>query len=85
MPYWLWLIIGSLVAMVWAMLRYHVEPMIILALLVCVSLLAISVMFVADAAKDETKARITQLEIATSRAESKLEQHEKRISDIETL
>ena len=85
MPYWLWLIIGSLVAMVWAMLRYHVEPMIILALLVCVSLLAIAVMFVADASNDDAKVRIAQLEMSVEKVESKLELHEKRIRRVETL
>lgn len=85
MSYWMWMIIVALVAMVWTMLRYHVEPMIILALLVCVSLLAISVMFVAEAARDVTDAKVARLEILTAKAEERLKMHEQRINDIETL
>ena len=52
MTYGMWILIASLIGMVWAMLRFHVDPPIILALLVCVSLLCVATMFVSEAAKD---------------------------------
>ena len=85
MAYWSWTIIFSLIAMVWMMIRYHVDPLIILALLVCVSLFIIAAVFIADSANDETKARIIQLEADTAKFEAKLEQCEKRVRDIESL
>jgi hypothetical protein len=80
-----WLAIVSLVAMVYSMLKFHVDPMIILALLVCCSLLAIAAMFVADSAKDRGSADIAELKISTAEMRNEIKKHEQRISDLESV
>lgn len=46
------MIICALVVMVYSMLYHKVDPMIVLALLLCAALLAVSVVFIIDVKRD---------------------------------
>lgn len=68
---WLWMITLLIVAMVYTMLYHRVEPMIVLALLLCVSLVAISVVFIIDVKKDNKYLRKGCADIEEVEAEKK--------------
>lgn len=85
MSYWYWAIIGTLIAMVWTMLKYHIEPLIILALLVCVSLLAMAVMFVVESNNDELAEKVKILERQNAEYDRKFGKCDERLKDLERM
>lgn len=74
-----------LVALVCVMIHYRIEPIIILALIVCISMLAVSMLIMRDVSIDSEKSRIDELSIITSEIELKQREHERRLSKLEDM
>ena len=73
------------VALIWIMLRFRVEPMIIMALLLAVAMTSFAVFMIAEAKKDNTGARVEQLEVIVESMDRNQRDMQKRLRELERI
>jgi len=80
-----WMFIAFLSVMICVMIHYRVDFVIIMAVVVCFSMLAIGIRITIDSDREDMKLKVEELLIVTNEIERKQKNHEQRLRDLEDI
>lgn len=73
----------AMVGLVWAMFHFQVEPFIVLALILCITMVIGMAFMIRESLGDTTRADVEELSVLVQCLQSKQAETEKRIRDLE--